>query len=44
MANDINEELSEATVDFIETPQGNGFVIDNPSEMSGCGSCGGSCH
>lgn len=44
MANDINEELSEATVDFIETPQGNGFVIDNPSEMSGCSSCGSSCH
>ncbi len=43
MTSAIQEELSEATVDFIETPQGKGFVIDNPNAManscSTCSSC-----
>ncbi|MEA1985265.1 MAG: iron-sulfur cluster assembly accessory protein [Euryarchaeota archaeon] len=44
MTTDIQDELSEATVDFIETPQGKGFVIDNPNAMAaGCGTCS-SCH
>ena len=44
MTTDIQEELSDATVDFIETPQGKGFVIDNPNAMAdSCGTCGG-CH
>ncbi len=37
--------LDGATVDYIEGPQGSGFKIENPNEVSGCSSCGseGSC-
>ena len=44
MGPDISEQLEEATVDYIDTDGGKGFIIDNPSAMAGCGSCGGSCH
>ncbi|MBP2030552.1 iron-sulfur cluster assembly accessory protein [Methanohalophilus levihalophilus] len=44
MAPDVQEELDEAKIDFIETPDGKGFIIDNPKAMSSCGSCGGGCH
>jgi iron-sulfur cluster assembly protein len=33
------EYLHGATVDFVETPQGTGFKIDNPNSMPSCG-CG----
>jgi iron-sulfur cluster insertion protein len=37
--------LSTATIDYIEGPQGNGFIIDNASSAGSCGtSCGGGCH
>jgi iron-sulfur cluster assembly protein len=37
--------LEGATVDFVDTPQGAGFKIDNPNALaaSSCGSCSGSC-
>jgi iron-sulfur cluster assembly accessory protein len=37
--------LEGATVDFVETPQGAGFKIENPNPMatSACGTCSGSC-
>lgn len=37
--------LEGATIDFVETPQGAGFKIDNPNPMatSSCGTCSGSC-
>ncbi|MDK2891860.1 iron-sulfur cluster assembly accessory protein [Methanohalophilus sp.] len=44
MAPDIEQDLHEAKIDFIETPDGKGFIIDNPKAMSGCSSCGGGCH
>lgn len=45
MAPDVEEELDEAKIDFIETPDGKGFIIDNPKAMSGCSACGsGGCH
>lgn len=44
MGPDISEQLDEATVDYIDTDAGKGFIIDNPKAMSGCSSCGGSCH
>lgn len=34
--------LDEAIIDFVETPQGSGLVIQNTG-MSGCSSCGGGC-
>jgi iron-sulfur cluster assembly accessory protein len=37
--------LEGATVDYVETPQGAGFKIDNPNPLAAasCGSCGGGC-
>lgn len=37
--------LEGATIDFVETPQGAGFKIDNPNPAaaSACGSCSESC-
>jgi len=37
--------LEGATIDFVETPQGAGFKIDNPNPLAAasCGSCSGSC-
>jgi iron-sulfur cluster assembly accessory protein len=43
MTPDIVEELSEAKIDYIDSEQGAGFVIDNPKAASECGSCS-SCH
>jgi iron-sulfur cluster assembly accessory protein len=40
---ETREFLDGCKIDFIETPQGSGLIIQNP-EMSGCGSCGGGCH
>jgi iron-sulfur cluster assembly accessory protein len=44
MTPDVEEELNEARIDFVETPEGKGFVIDNPKAMSGCSACGGGCN
>lgn len=38
MDSDIVGGLTEAKIDFIDTPQGKGFVIDNPKADSECGS------
>jgi iron-sulfur cluster assembly accessory protein len=37
--------LEGATIDFVETPQGAGFKIENPNPLAAasCGSCSGSC-
>lgn len=37
--------LEGATIDYVETPQGGGFKIDNPNPMAAasCGTCGGGC-
>lgn len=37
--------LDGATVDYVDTPEGPNFRIDNPNEISGsaCGSCGHDC-
>ena len=37
--------LEGATIDYVETPQGAGFKIENPNPLAGaaCGSCSGSC-
>ncbi len=40
---ETQEVLDGCKIDFIETPQGSGLIIQNPN-VSGCGSCGGSCH
>ncbi len=40
---ETQESLEGCTIDFIETPQGSGLIIQNPN-VSGCGSCGGGCH
>lgn len=37
------EFLDGCIIDYVETPQGSGLIIQNPN-LSGCGSCGGSCH
>lgn len=42
MSSDIEEGLADATIDYVETDEGKGFVIDNPNPAS-CGSCS-SCH
>lgn len=39
---ETKEILSEAIIDFVETPQGSGLVIQNTG-MSGCSACGGGC-
>ena len=44
MGPDISEQLEKATIDYIETDGGKGFIIDNPMAASGCSSCGCSCH
>jgi iron-sulfur cluster insertion protein len=41
--NDV-EGLTAATIDYVEGPQGNGFIIDNASSAGSCGPCGGGCH
>ena len=37
--------LQGATIDYVDTPQGKGFKIDNPNPLAAaaCGSCAGSC-
>jgi Fe-S cluster assembly iron-binding protein IscA len=36
--------LEGSTVDYIETPQGSGLIVNNPNVKSSCGgSCAG-CH
>ncbi len=37
--------LEGATIDFVETPQGAGFKVENPNPIaaSACGTCGSSC-
>ncbi len=44
MTEDVSNELSGATIDFIDSEAGKGFVVDNPNAACGCGSCGGGCH
>ncbi len=44
MTNDLVDSLSEASIDYIESSEGKGFVINNPNAASSCGSCGGTCH
>lgn len=39
---DIEDDLSELKIDYINNEHGNGFVIDNPNVSCGSG-CGGSC-
>lgn len=36
---DVKTALEGAKVDFVDTPQGSGYVIDNPNAPK----CGGSC-
>lgn len=38
------EGLENATIDYVDGPNGTGFIIDNPQPASGCGPCGGGCH
>ncbi|MBC7086293.1 MAG: iron-sulfur cluster assembly accessory protein [Methanomethylovorans sp.] len=40
--NDV-DGLSEATIDYIDSPNGSGFIIENSKTSAGCGPCGG-CH
>ncbi|NLT38009.1 MAG: iron-sulfur cluster assembly accessory protein [Methanomassiliicoccus sp.] len=40
---ETGEMLEGSTVDYIETPNGAGLVVNNPNLRSGCGTCGG-CH
>jgi Fe-S cluster assembly iron-binding protein IscA len=44
MNNDLVDSLAEASIDYIDSSEGKGFVIKNPNAASGCGSCGGTCH
>ncbi|MCZ7357560.1 MAG: iron-sulfur cluster assembly accessory protein [Candidatus Methanoperedens sp.] len=39
---DIQNEMDELKIDFIDNDYGKGFIIDNPHARcgSGCGSCG----
>lgn len=39
---DLQDEISELKIDFIDNHNGKGFIIDNPNMQcgSGCGSCG----
>jgi iron-sulfur cluster assembly accessory protein len=39
---ETKEALEGATIDFIETPNGSGLIIQNPT-LSGCAGCSG-CH
>ncbi|MBN2109997.1 MAG: iron-sulfur cluster assembly accessory protein [Methanosarcinaceae archaeon] len=41
--NDV-EGLSTATIDYVDGPQGKGFIIDNPAAAGACGTCGGGCY
>ena len=41
---ETKEMLEGSTVDYIETPNGAGLVVNNPNLSSGCSSCGGGCH
>lgn len=34
-----HEALDGATIDFVDTPMGGGFKIDNPNSKSSCGDC-----
>ena len=36
--------LLGATIDFVDGPNGSGFIIDNPKTSGSCGPCGGGCH
>ena len=35
-----------STIDFIDDERGKGFLVNNPNQVSGCGTCGssGECH
>ncbi|MGE5506236.1 MAG: HesB/IscA family protein [Actinomycetota bacterium] len=35
--------LAGATMDFVDGPEGAGFVFHNPNAVSKCGSCGKTC-
>ncbi len=39
---DLQEEIKELKIDYIDNDRGKGFVIDNPGMQCGsaCGSCG----
>ncbi|MFP4545291.1 MAG: HesB/IscA family protein [Methanomassiliicoccales archaeon] len=37
------ESLNGAMIDYVETPEGGGLVIQNPN-LSGCSACGGGCN
>ena len=39
---ETKDALEDAVIDFVETPQGGGLIIQNPT-MSGCAGCSG-CH
>lgn len=43
MSKDVSDALNDAKVDYIDTANGKGFVIDNPSAASACGSGCSSC-
>lgn len=43
MSKDVSDALNDAKVDYIDTAHGKGFVIDNPSAASACGSGCSSC-
>ncbi|HJH28751.1 MAG TPA: iron-sulfur cluster assembly accessory protein [Methanosarcinaceae archaeon] len=43
MSKDISEALNDAKVDYIDTTDGKGFVIDNPNAVSACSSGCSSC-
>lgn len=40
--NDIEDDVSEIRIDYIDNDYGKGFIIDNPAMQcgSGCSSCG----
>lgn len=40
--NEIEDEISELRIDYIDNDYGKGFIIDNPNMQcgSGCSSCG----
>ncbi len=38
------EGLASAVIDYIDGPQGSGFIIDNAVSGGSCGSCDGGCH
>jgi len=40
---ETKKALEGAVIDVIETPQGKGLIVENPS-VTGCSACGGGCH